>query len=107
MSRMKLVHGRGGMLYQCEECLCHMNIDDADGHKCPTGKKQFMLNYNVNLIHTIWIDADTEEEAKEIFEYLYDNHQDTMPEDCDIDHEVTDVFEVPRRFEGLNTWVSR
>lgn len=107
MSKMKLIQGRGGMLYQCVECECQMETDDADGHKCPTGKNQYMVNYSINLLHTIWIDADSEEEAREIFENIYMDNHDILPEDDDVDHEITDVVEVPRRFEGLNTWASR
>lgn len=89
---------------QCIKCLCAVPEDETTNHVCPTSKKQYMVNYSINFIHTIWIDADSPEEAEAEFEILYDNDNGILPEESDIDHTVDDIIEVPRRFVGLNTW---
>lgn len=52
---------------------------------------KYLVTYNVNLIHEIEIVADNENHARELFEDMYRNEQDSLPEYHDIDHEIVDV----------------
>ena len=51
----------------------------------------YRVEYNVNMVHELWVYARNTEHANERFEYLYDNHQEWLPEYHDLDHEVTEI----------------
>jgi hypothetical protein len=69
-----------------------------------------MLTYSINLIHTIYIDAPYEDDAVDIFENIYAEHHEYLPESGDIDHSVDWVVEVPKSLiigNGLNTEIAQ
>lgn len=53
--------------------------------------KKFLVTYNVNLVHEIEVEAGDDIEARAVFEDMYENNNDEMPEYHDISHEITDV----------------
>ena len=52
---------------------------------------RFSIDYTVNLHHTVEIDARDEEHAKELFEEMYSERNDELPEYHDISHDVISV----------------
>lgn len=52
---------------------------------------RYTVTYQVNLIHDVEVDARDEEHAKEVFEQMYNERNDEMPEYHDISHEVVYV----------------
>ena len=52
---------------------------------------RFLITYQVNLIHDVEVNARDEEHAKEVFEQMYRDRYDELPEYHDISHEVVYV----------------
>jgi hypothetical protein len=52
---------------------------------------RFLITYNVNLIHQVEVNARDEKHAEEVFEEMYRDRHDELPEYHDISHEVVDV----------------
>jgi hypothetical protein len=53
--------------------------------------KKFLVTYNVNLVHEFEVEAGDEIEARMVFEEIYENEQEVLPEYHDISHEIVDV----------------
>lgn len=58
------------------------------------GVSVYKVTYHVSMIHEIYVEARDQYAARERFEYLYENHQNEMPEYDDITHSIEDVEEV-------------
>jgi hypothetical protein len=52
---------------------------------------RFLVEYTVNLHHSVEINALDEEHAQELFEEMYNTRNDSMPEYYDISHDVVSV----------------
>lgn len=51
----------------------------------------YVIEYHVNLIHEVEIDAETPEEATAKFEEMYWERHDELPDYHDISHDVVHV----------------
>lgn len=69
----------------------------SDGHRFQVAKRidegieVFRVTYHVSMIHEVFIEARDQYAARDRFEYLYENHQNEMPEYNDITHSIEDV----------------